>query len=305
VLPSEAPAAEQEAWRALVSGWKSDSHQPELKTDAEVAELPNDRAVWLLGRDNALAGRLFAPGADYTLDERTLTVDRESMPLAGHSAVLVRRHPANLEKAVGWIFADRAAVVPALGRKLPHYGRYSYLGFEGDDATNVLRGQWAALDSPLRVLLRPEGERSSALADLVLPARRALAELPPVFSQKALLDHVAWLSAPEREGRGIGTKGLDAAAEYVAAAFRAMGLQPGGEGGTYFQSFASPRSPSGAPVTLRNVIGVLPGSKAEWAGQSALLTAHYDHLGFGWPDVRRARRGSSTPGPTTTRAASR
>ena len=261
-----------------------------------MAELPKDRAVWLLGRTNALAAKLFASGGDYTLDAQKLAVDRESMPLAGHSAVIVRRHPGNLEKAIGWIFADGTVPLPGLGRKLPHYGKYSYLGFEGDEPVNVLKGQWTATDSPLRVDLRPNAERAAAVAALALPARKALAELPPVFSQKALLDHVAWLSAPEREGRGVGTKGLDAAAEYVAAAFKAMGLQPGGDDGTYFQSFPSPKSPSGAAVTLRNVIGVLPGSKAEWAGQSALLTAHYDHLGLGWPDVHKGDEGKLHPG---------
>ena len=49
-------------------------------------------------------------------------------------------------------------------------------------------------------------------------------------------------------------------------------------------------------MTLRNVIGVLPGSKAEWKGQSALLTAHYDHLGLGWPDVHKGDEGKLHPG---------
>jgi hypothetical protein len=296
VVPSEAPAVEQEAWRKLVAGWASDSHEPEVRTDAEVKEVPKDRAVWLLGRSNDLAAKLFAPGADFALDGQKLAVDREQMPLAGHSAVIVRRHPRNLDKAIGWIFADGTVALPGLGRKLPHYGKYSYLGFEGEEPVNVLKGQWTATDSPLRVDLRPAAERSTSVAALALPARKALAELPPVFSQKALLDHVAWLSAPEREGRGIGTKGLDAAAEYIAAAFKSYGLQPGGDGGTYFQSFPSPKSPTGAPVALRNVIGVLPGSKAEWVGQAALLTAHYDHLGLGWPDVHKGDEGKLHPG---------
>ena len=296
VLPSKASSVEQEAWRQLVLGWKSDSHAPEVRTDAEIGELPKDRAVWLLGRDNTLAARLFASGTDYTLDGQKLTVDRESMPLAGHVGVIVRRHPANLEKATGWIFADGLAALPGLGRKLPHYGKYSYLGFEGDEPTNVLKGQWTATDSPLRVDLRPHAERDAPVAALSLPARKALAELPPVFSQKALLEHVAWLSAPEREGRGTGTKGLEAAADYIAAAFKAMGLEPGGDSGTYFQSFPSPKSPAGTAVTLRNVIGVLPGAKAEWKGQSALLTAHYDHLGLGWPDVHKGDEGKLHPG---------
>jgi len=296
VLPAEAPAAEQAAYRALVEGWRSHSHQPEIRTDAEIRELPKDQAVWILGRGNALASRLFASGDDYTLDGQKLTVDRETIPLAGHVGVIVRRHPANLEKAVGFIFADGLGALPGLGRKLPHYGKYSYLGFEGDEPVNVLKGQWTPTDSPLRVDLRPAAERKTAVATLTLPPRAALAQLPPVFSQKTLVEHVAWLSAPEREGRGAGTKGLEAAAEYVAAQFKAIGLQPGGEGSGYFQPFMAPRSPSGPPIRLRNVIGVLPGSKPEWAGQSALLTAHYDHLGYGWPDVHKGDEGKLHPG---------
>ena len=34
------------------------------------------------------------------------------------------------------------------------------------------------------------------------------------------------------------------------------GLQPGGENGTYFQSFPSPKSPSGAAVTLHTADGL-------------------------------------------------
>jgi aminopeptidase N len=296
VLPSAASAAEQAAYRSLVEGWRTDSHQPELKGDRDVRELPKDRALWILGRTNALASRFFSSGDDYTLDGIALTVDRETMPLAGHVGVLVRRHPSSPERAIGFIFADDLAALPGLGRKLPHYGKYSWLGFEGAEPVNVLKGQWTAGDSPLRVDLRPPAERTTSVAALAPPARKALAELPPVFSQKALLEHVAWLAAPEREGRGIGTKGLEAAGDYVAARFEEIGLQPGGDAGTYFQSFTAERSPSGAPVVLRNVIAVLPGSKREWAGQSVVLTAHYDHLGKGWPDVHKGDEGTLHPG---------
>ena len=295
VLPAQAQPAEQAAYRTLIEGWRSDSHQPEIRSDTDVRALPADRAVWLLGRGNALAPAL-AAAAEWSLDGETLAVDREKMPLAGNAAVVVRRNPGNPEKAVAWVFADDLAALPALGRKLPHYGKYSYLGFTGADAVNVIKGQWASGDSPLRVDLRPLSERAAALPALVAPARKALAELPPVFSQGALMGHVEWLAAPEREGRGIGTKGLDAAAEYVAAVFKAIGLKPGGDNGTYFQSFVAAKSPTGVPASLRNVIGVLPGSKTEWAGQSALLTAHYDHLGLGWPDVHVGDEGKLHPG---------
>ena len=47
--------------------------------------------------------------------------------------------------------------------------------------------------------------------------------------------HVEFLADDLLEGRGTGTRGHEIAAAYVAAQFRAMGLQPGGENGGWYQ----------------------------------------------------------------------
>src|SRR5438046_239352 len=44
------------------------------------------------------------------------------------------------------------------------------------------------------------------------------------------------VSPPSPEGRQAGTRGYDLAALYVATEFRRLGLEPAGDGGTYFQS---------------------------------------------------------------------
>ncbi|MDO8629009.1 MAG: hypothetical protein Q7R41_00815, partial [Phycisphaerales bacterium] len=49
--------------------------------------------------------------------------------------------------------------------------------------------------------------------------------------------HVNYLASDEREGRGVGSKGIEQAAEYIAAKFKEAGLEPAGDGGTYFQTF--------------------------------------------------------------------
>jgi hypothetical protein len=38
-----------------------------------------------------------------------------------------------------------------MGRKIPHYGKYSYLVFDG--ARNVSKGIWSTSESPMRVAL--------------------------------------------------------------------------------------------------------------------------------------------------------
>jgi Tol biopolymer transport system component len=53
---------------------------------------------------------------------------------------------------------------------------------------------------------------------------------------------VAWLAADEREGRGVGTAGLEAAGGWIEERFRALGLEPGGLDGGYRQRFMVPVS---------------------------------------------------------------
>jgi Tol biopolymer transport system component len=57
------------------------------------------------------------------------------------------------------------------------------------------------------------------------------------ISEDDLRRHVAELASDAMEGRLTGTPGGKRAADYVAAAFKAAGLQPAGEAGTYLQSF--------------------------------------------------------------------
>ena len=48
---------------------------------------------------------------------------------------------------------------------------------------------------------------------------------------------VEWLADPAREGRGIGTRGLAEAGEWLEARFKEIGLQPAGENGTFRHTF--------------------------------------------------------------------
>src|SRR5687767_11959946 len=45
------------------------------------------------------------------------------------------------------------------------------------------------------------------------------------------------LASPECEGRGVETKGIQKAADYIAAAFQKAGLKPAMKDGSYFQPF--------------------------------------------------------------------
>ena len=51
--------------------------------------------------------------------------------------------------------------------------------------------------------------------------------------------HITYLASDEREGRGIGSKGIEQASEYIAAKFKEAGLEPAGDGGLVLSGFRS------------------------------------------------------------------
>ena len=85
------------------------------------------------------------------------------------------------------------------------------------------------------------------------------------------------------EGRAVATRGERCAGDYIVARFQALGLQPAGENGSWFQSWTvNSDDPHGGAVhgEARNVVAILPGS-APHRTQSLVIGAHYDHLGLG------------------------
>lgn len=300
VLPSAAPPEALAGYRRLAEGWAAERPgQMTVVIDKKLAKLPRGGAVWLLGWENTHRPAFERAAAGYGLKLGTAdaAVGGQSLARTGHSVIVTARHPDDPASVLVWLGADPPAALPGLGRKLPHYGKYSYLAFEGDEPANVLKGQWPAVGSPLSAAVATaDGAAPNLPPPARLPARKALAELPPPFSAGNMTGHVQTLAAPEMEGRGLGSPGLARAAEYIAGQFQAAGLRPGGDGDGWFQRWTEPGGADNQPVELANVIAVLPGARPDWAGQSVVVCAHYDHLGLGWPDVHQGDEGKIHPG---------
>jgi hypothetical protein len=92
------------------------------------------------------------------------------------------------------------------------------------------------------------------------------------ISAQGLKSHVDFLAADEREGREAGSRGGQAAGNYVAAQLAALPLQGAGSDHGYFQPFAP---------NYRNVLALLEGSDPDLKDQVIVVGAHYDHVGFG------------------------
>ena len=271
ILPSE----DKLEWSLLAESF-AEGADFELIDAETLDQLPSNRSVWVLGKDNP-----FVPEVSSALDAFGVAWEPDQIRLAdgevsfeNRSTVLVGRHPANPDLALGWIHIDDLVALSGLIEKLPHYGKYSYLSFTGEEPTNDVKGIWASAGSPLR-WVKPELDSSVAWESLVPPP--AIAELPPKYLPEQLARHTSVLTDPVMQGRGLGSDGLARAAHYIAEQFREAGLQP--VNGTYIQPWRQ-EVPDLGQVTMANVLGMIPGSDAALSKEPVVLGAHYDHLGL-------------------------
>lgn len=98
------------------------------------------------------------------------------------------------------------------------------------------------------------------------------------ISAQSLSGHVSFLASDALEGRDTPSRGLDIAAEYIAAQFRRAGLKPAGDNG-YFQTapFVITEQPEGAEVEFhstehhlrlsKNELRITAAAKADLADQ--------------------------------------
>ncbi|MFQ5902813.1 MAG: M20/M25/M40 family metallo-hydrolase, partial [Candidatus Binatia bacterium] len=295
ILPSAATKNLLQGYRELSESLRqSGPDEVEVTLDTEVERLPSDRAVTILGWENLFHSEIVSAlsGHDVTINQRGVRIGHSEIRRKNHSVVLTARHPGNKDLSLIWIASDVPEALLGLGRKLPHYHKYSYLGFEGQEPVNVIKGRWPVLDSPMTVFVPLKDGTIPKIEMGKLACREPLAILPPVFSKERMMETIRFLSSDELRGRGFGTEGLDEAAEFIAGKFQEDGLEPAGDvEGSYFQTWEGWGGNPERKVIMRNVVGVIPGKRAEREAKSIVVGAHYDHLGLGWPDVRKGYRG--------------
>ncbi len=290
VLPSSASEEELAAWKQLAVDWAR-PEEPRFALDSELGSLPPE-SVWVLGWNNKFGGevarRVAVQGVE--VGKESVSIVDDDLPRANHSLILVARAEGNVEAAVGWVTAEPVQAIPGLARKLPHYTRYSYLGFRGPEPENVAKGMWQPLSSPL---VRNLG--GGSMPDLVLPPRAPLAELPPAYDADSLARTVAVLADPELEGRGLGSEGLERATKIVEKRLGEAGLETAGTDG-FRQGWQWVGGESKRELELVNLVARVPGSDPSLTNNPVVVLAHLDHLGRGWPDVRSGNEGKIHPG---------
>jgi len=290
VIPASASDDEMAAWRQLATDWARPD-EPKIVLDSELSVLP-DAPTWVLGWDNAfgseIAGRLADQGV--SMHDSSVALAGEELPKKSHSMVVVARAKGDPTAAVSWVTAAPVEAIPGLARKLPHYTRYSYLGFRGPEPENTAKGMWQPLSSPL-VRNLSDGDMPA----LELSARVPLAELPPAYDAQSLKRTVAELADPTLEGRGLGSAGLQKATALVEARLGAAGLEPAAND-RIRQSWRWTGGEPAREMDLVNLVVQVPGRDPKFANEPVLVIAHLDHLGRGWPDVREGNENQVHPG---------
>ena len=286
ILPGNASKEQKEIYNNFAKQWQeSDNDNFSIEYDTDLKELPKDKTAWIIGFENNFAQEINQQLAEYNskFTGDSVIYENKNLVKKGNSFMFTLFDEKDINKQTIFISIDNENAVAGLIRKLPHYGKYSYLAFSGDEPTNFAKGQWPVLNSPLVKTFSEDAQKIS-----VNEPREALATLKPVFSEKRMMSTIKYLASEELKGRGLGTPEIDQAAEYIARQFEESGLKP--IKGTYYQKFTHNFKDKGE-LNLTNIIGVIPGTDPTLKDEVVVVSAHYDHLGFGWPDVRKGNEG--------------
>ncbi len=84
---------------------------------------------------------------------------------------------------------------------------------------------------------------------------------------KRFKNHVEFLASDTLGGRGVGSQGIEKAAEYIAEEFQKIGIEPCGQGDDYFQSFS---------MTMQR--SLTPGGRLEFGTEGQSLQQERDFI---------------------------
>lgn len=166
VLPTDVPAAQRQAWKRLASGWQRRYGQLEVVDDSRLDSLPGQVDVLIAGWTNRwlAAARPALARGDQHVGEHGVGIGDARYPSASHTSVLVNTDADG--KTTGFIGAESSAGIAMMARKLPHYGSFGRLVFDGESGNNLLKEaltsdhavlsrQLAGQDTPLSLAPRP------------------------------------------------------------------------------------------------------------------------------------------------------
>jgi hypothetical protein len=159
ILPKSSPFLEE--YTNLAKTWKATQEEQgkslQIIFDAELDKIPENNSAWVIGFENKFSG-LFNVQKDYPTAFDSSQTSILITLISEGSVVYALPNPENNAFTIGFIGTNVKQAVPGLARLLSHYGKYSFLGFEGERPNNILKGNFPALNSPLFYSISYDGK---------------------------------------------------------------------------------------------------------------------------------------------------
>jgi hypothetical protein len=165
VIGNLEPDSVRAGFREVAAAWGLAAYILE-EADFDRSRLATDY-VWLMGRGELLeglagpdaademAGGITAAGEDkLVIRGTTARVAGEEFAMPGNTLVCALRNPDHEELGLGIVVSGDVTTLRSLARRIPHYSKYSYLGFMG--SRPALRGVWPERQSPMAVVFGDE-----------------------------------------------------------------------------------------------------------------------------------------------------
>lgn len=101
-------------------------------------------SLWIFGQNHSLRKTLIEQlkKMGVELDDKGVRFPDRSYFWDDHSFVFTLPRTDQKNGTMTWVVAGNAESIPGLMRKLPHYGKYGYLVFEGSAPENRYKGTW-------------------------------------------------------------------------------------------------------------------------------------------------------------------
>jgi hypothetical protein len=141
------------AYEALATSWDEGARlrilrEPDMRPGQEPG-VP----YWLLGFGSLAQDRMAQLPETGPAGDSGWEVNGVHYP-AMSGIVVAGGPPADTRDAYAVLIGSTPEQIAALGRKVPHYGKYGFLVFEA--TTNVAKGTWPVVSSPLRLTLKED-----------------------------------------------------------------------------------------------------------------------------------------------------
>jgi len=252
-------------YSSLADSWNMDEeNKPIIVNDCSISSAPQ-KASWYFGFENKFHPLLHEYLKQYgaSLNEKYFFDGKENVDISSATMVFSFYDQIDPSRTVAYILSNSPQSMSKIARKLPHYGKYSWLIF--DENGNILKtGIWEKEVSPLKV----------EFSDITLPLNtksNPLSEIPSFLSKEKLKFHVEKLSK-EIKGRFPGSQGFERAHSYIVAYLKEIGVKPFYS--DYDQYFTF--SIGSEEIKTSNIIAAVPGKSRK--DEYVVLSAHYDHL---------------------------